>query len=227
VWVQKHGPVAESFRHLALQVRKELAARHASSVLVVSCGRGEGKTLTACNLALALASLSAGEKIALVELDLRVPGMARNLGVLCEVGFESVLMGERSLEECRVPTELSALDLYPVRRSVRQPHEWLTRPSVAATLLQLERSYEIVVCDGPPALPVPDVEIIAPHVGACLPVVRAGRTPHAGYRELVGMLPREKLIGTFLNCARPPRHTRDFYRQDYQQSPDEEPAEGA
>jgi len=216
VWVEKHGPVAEAFRHLALQVRKELAARSASSVLVVSCDRAEGKTLTACNLALALASLSGGERIALAELDLRRPALARGLGLRVEVGLEDVLAGEAALENCWIPTEIPALDLYPVRQRVAHPHEWLARPGLARTLRQLERSYSAVVCDGPPALVLPDVEILAPHVGAYLPVVRAGQTSRSAYAELVGMLPRAKLIGTFLNCARPPRHTRHFYRDaDY------------
>lgn len=221
VWVQQHGPVAESFRHLALQVRKELAARSASSVLVVSCGGGEGKTLTACNLALALASLSAGERIALVELDVRRPGLAESLGVAVEVGFESVLRGDASLDACRIPTDVPGLDLYPVRRPLPHPHEWLGRPSVAASLRELEESYATVVCDGPPGLPVPDVELLAPHLGACLAVVRAGKTPRSGYIELVEMLPKEKLIGAFLNWARPPRYARRGYRYDDYDSPAE------
>jgi Mrp family chromosome partitioning ATPase len=228
VWVQQHGPVAEAFRHLALQVRKGLAARGASSVLVVSGVREEGKTLTACNLALALASLSAGERIALVELDLRLPNIARSLGIPCQVGFESVLAGDSPLEACRVPTEVPALDLYPVLYSVPNAHEWLTRPNVAAILRQLEHSYGTVVCDGPPALPVPDVELLAPHMGACLAVVRTGRTPRSGYRALVEMLPKGNLMGTFLNCARPPRHARGYHHHvDYHQLPAEESARGA
>lgn len=213
VWVEKHGPVAETFRQLALRVRNELAARGASSVLVVSCDRDEGKSVTACNLALALASISAGERIALVEIDLRRPSLARYLAIRPEVGFEEVLAGEASLQDCWIPTEIPALDLFPVRQRVTNAHERLARPSLARALHQLERSYSVVVCDGPPVLPVPDVGLIAPHVGAYLPVVRAGETSRSGFTELVEMLPRTRLIGALLNCARPARYRR-YYQDD-------------
>ena len=75
---------------------------------------------------------------------------------------------------------------------------------------ELSRQYTIVVCDSPPVLLTPDLQLIAPHVGACVLVARAGVTRRLPFREMITVLPREKLIGTFLNCASLPRHMRYY-----------------
>jgi Mrp family chromosome partitioning ATPase len=75
--------------------------------------------------------------------------------------------------------------------------------------------YRWVICDAPPLLPVPDVHLLAPHVGACLAVVRAGRTSRTVLHELVERLPKDKLLGFFLNDGRPPAHVRKLYRSAY------------
>ena len=102
VWVSGQSPFAESFRNLALRVREQLGREGASSVLVTSALPDEGKTLTACNLALALRSVAPSEQVALVDFDLRVPGVGRALGLEPRVGIEAVLGGTVSLEEAAV-----------------------------------------------------------------------------------------------------------------------------
>jgi Mrp family chromosome partitioning ATPase len=84
----------------------------------------------------------------------------------------------------------------------------------------------VVICDAPPTLPVPDVELIAGHVGVCMPVVRAGWTPRAAFRDLLEHLPEAKVIGVFLNHARLSRHERRYayYHQD--EAGDDAPADG-
>ena len=212
VWVERGGRAAESFRHLALRVRTELERRNESSLLVTSALPSEGKTLTACNLALALASLAGRGRIALVDLDLRNPGVARCMGIGCEVGLEHVLRGEADLDAVALRTDVPSLDLYPVQHRVGSPHELLARHRLARVLGELASRYEAVVCDSPPALAVPDVELIAEHVGACMAVVRAGKTLRGAFLDLVELLPREKTIGCFLNEARQPRHARKYRR---------------
>lgn len=214
VWVARSSPSAESFRHLALRVRRELGGRPVSSILVTSALPGDGKTLTACNLALAFASLMTTERVALVELDLRVPRIAAAFGLRPRVGIGEVLRGAAPLRAAAVATD-AALDIYPVVARCPAAHQLLSRPELAVVVKQLEASYRWVICDTAPALLVPDVQIIAPHLGACLGVVRAGRTPRSALRDLAERLPREKTLGFFLNEARAPRHTRRYYGSAY------------
>lgn len=209
----KGSPVADRFRHFALRVQKGLEERGAKSVVVTSALRGDGKTVTACNLSLALASMAAGKRIALLDLDLRCPSIARAMEAVPIAGIEEVFAGERAVGSTRIRTDVPSLDVFPVREPVPDAHELLARPEVGRVLRDLEGRYDLVVCDAPPVLAVPDVPLILPHVGACLLVARAGSTRQSAFRDMLDLLPQQKLIGAFLNRTRSQRHSR--YYQDY------------
>ena len=214
----KGSAVADRFRHFALRVKRDLEERGAKSVVVTSALRGEGKTVTACNLALALASIAAGKRIALLDLDLRSPSIARAMATVPIAGVEEVFGGKRSLGSVRIRTDVPSLDVFPVGEPVAEAHELLARPEVGKVLRELENRYDLVVCDAPPVLPVPDVPLILSHVGACLLVAGAGSTQQSAFREMLELLPREQLLGTFLNCTRSSRQSQ------YYQHSTEDPA---
>jgi Mrp family chromosome partitioning ATPase len=195
VWVERSGPVAEAFRHLALRVRSELERRGTGNLLVTSALPEDGKTLVACNLALALASIATRDRIALMDLDLRRPSVA------------------------------PALDLVLAGHRIREPHRCAADPRIGQILQQLARHYTVVICDTPPALPFPDVGLLSRHFGASLLVARAGKTLRSAYAKTSALLPRNQIIGTFRNCARPPRHERRYYR-GYEYAPNEDDVTG-
>ncbi len=205
-----HGSVAESFRHIVLRLRRELEARKAHHVAVVSALRAEGKTTMACNLALAFASLAQGRSVALVDLDLRKPSVARSLGLMPEAGIEQVLRGERSLREVCVSVEKPALDVYPVHRSDADAHELLVRPEFRVVLEELARRYEITVLDTSPVLLVPDAAVILDRVQAAVAVVRSGRTTKRSFEYMVETLPPGRLVGSILNDGELPATAREY-----------------
>jgi len=209
-----HAPSSEieACRQLALRLRIELERRRARSVALVSALRDEGKTTTSCNLALALASLSTGRSVALLDLDMRKPSIARVLGIEAEVGVESFLAGEVSLDQVRVATSHSALDIYPAVKPQRSAHEMLAGREFSEMIAELERRYEVVLVDTPPTLLVPDARLILRHVAVCVPVARASSTRVRAFRELIGALPREQILGTLLNGKR----GRGHYYQEYE-----------
>src|SRR4029450_10504694 len=73
------GPDAEACRHVALRLRSAMDERRAHSVAIVSAERGDGKTTVACNVAIALATLSRDREVALVDFDLRKPSGIKSL----------------------------------------------------------------------------------------------------------------------------------------------------
>jgi len=201
VLVDEHGRFAVQFRQFALRVGGELERRNTPAVLITSAVNQDGKTTTACNLALAMASMAAGRRIALVELDLRRPAIAQALGVpRPEVGFGRVLRGEAPLEAVVLHTDVG-VDLFLTGRPVDKAHEILARPECGASIRALARSYDQIVLDTPPVLAVPDVSLIIPHVEACITVARAGATPLSAFRAMTDLLPSEKIIGAFVNNA--------------------------
>lgn len=210
VHIGRPEAVAERFRHLAVRVRRELEARDGRILLVASALREEGKTVTSCNLALALASMASERRIALVDFDLRRPSVARALGARAPIGVQQVLRGEASLASARIPTQIPSLDLYLANAPTPHAHELLSGPALPRLLDELRERYAVVVCDTPPVLLVPDVPLVIPHFDGCLVVGRAGKTARSTFQDMLRLLPREKLLGSFLNQVRMPPHSSGY-----------------
>jgi len=206
----------ECFRHLALKVRAELERRSLRCVAITGPLRSEGKTTVACNLALALASISRGREVALVDLDLRHPCVAADLGIPVSVGVEEALLGERALSEVCVHIEKPAVDVFPAARPHDSAHELLVQPGFASLLRELERRYSTVILDTPPALLVPDTSLILDRVSAYIAVARSGETRQRTLKSMAEMLPRERFLGTVLNEGPLPTHRKQYryYRKD-------------
>ena len=212
--VLAEGPSVEVCRHIAVRVRSELERRGARSVAIVSAVRDEGKTTVLCDLGIALASLSGSREVALVDLDLRKPSLARVLDVRASKGIDAVLAGRASLDEVRVSVRRPALDLYPAIEPRRNAHELLVLSRFARVIKELEQRHAIVLIDTPPTLIVPDTSLILQHVGACIPIARAGQTRARLFRQLIDVLPRGKLLGELLNGVRTPAHDFGYYYAD-------------
>ncbi len=204
------GPVAEQYRHFAIRVSRRLKQRGARIVGVTSASRSEGKTTTACNLALALASVSGGRRVALLDLDLRRPSAAESLGVSVRSGVEELLVGRASLGDVRLATQLADLDLYLVKRNVRDPLHLISGPQLPALLRELARRYDTVVVDTPPVLPVPDVPLLLPLIDAVIVVARNGFSRSGAFRDLITTIGTERVLGAFLNESNLPRHHRYY-----------------
>jgi Mrp family chromosome partitioning ATPase len=212
VLIDQHGPYSAYYRHFALRLGSELEQRDTRVVLVTSAVGQDGKTTTACNLALAFASMTAAHRVAIVELDLRRPTIAKALGFdLPEVGIEHVLLGEASLASACLHCD-DGLDIFPVVAPCDNAHEVLARPELGVLIRNLAQTYDVVVLDTPPVLPVPDVSLILPHVEACIAVARAGATPSSAFRAMLELIPQEKVAGAFINNV---SKRKDFSQYDY------------
>lgn len=201
VLVEPLSSVAEQFRHAAIRVRQEMQRRQPNVLLVTSAEPGAGKTMTASNLALALATISGGERVALVDLDLRRPSIGRAWGLDAKLGIDSSLASGTDPAEVAIGTDLAALDVFPAVAPIRAAHEALAGNLVDTMFKTLTGRYDIVICDTPPVLPVPDVPLLAKHAGGCLLVARAGSTRRREFRKLFEHIPRSKIVGVFLTEA--------------------------
>lgn len=217
--ILEQGPDAEACRHLALRLRKAMDERRTRSLAIVSAERGDGKTTVACSVAIAFATLSREREVALIDLDLRKPAVLKSLSVPHDAGLEEVLLGRATLDAVRVGVQMPAIDIYPVVTPQDAAHELLVQPQMAAMIAELERRYATVIVDTPPAPLVPDATLILRHVGACVPVVRAGKTRTRSLHKLLSSLPADRRIGWILNGERAPRiGYRDYYYGDEPQA---------
>jgi capsular exopolysaccharide synthesis family protein len=210
VLADPRGEAAERYRQFAIRLQRFMRERNARSICLTSAVRSEGKTTTACNLALALASMASGRRAALIELDLRRPSAAKALGITPPVGIELVLAGRAQLEEARIRTQYGDLDLFAVGEAPADPLSLVSAPSTGQLLRELARQFDLLLIDSPPALPVPDIGLLMPHVDAALLVVRSGVSRISDIREALGLLDTEKLLGVFLNEGKSPVHRRYY-----------------
>lgn len=207
----ENNPNAEACRHLALRLRAELDQRSTRSVAIVSSERGDGKTTVACNLAVALSSISRGREVALVDLDLRRPSVANYLCLSSRYGLETVLRDGADLDDVKISVQAPALDVFVAVEAQRSAHELLVLPAFSSLIAELERRYTTVIVDTPPAPVVPDANLILRQVKACVAVVRTGKTRTRSFRRLTDCVPRDRLLGWILNGERSGMRDSDYY----------------
>ncbi len=167
-------PWAESFRVLRTNMQY-VEVDHDARVFVISSSLpGEGKSTCAVNLGVTLAQ--AGQRVALVECDLRRPTMAKKLNLDTSVGTTSVLIGKVPLEDAlqELPgTELQVLSSGPLPPN---PSELLQSHAMGEMIADLRARFDIVIIDAPPLLPVTDAALLAAQADGMLAVVRHGKT---------------------------------------------------
>ncbi len=196
------APAAASVRQLAQQVKRQAGQRGMRSIVVTSPLSGDGKTTTSCNLAIALSSLDRSRSVVLVELDLRRPRVAGNLGFRVQHGIDDVLARKVSLEEALLRTDVLGLGVLAVRRGTSNPEHLLASEILTDLIRALERRFSMIIIDTPPILSVADALSVIDVADGCLLVVRAGRCPTASVRSAIEHLPAEKMLGCCLNFAR-------------------------
>jgi len=196
---------AEVQQYLVLRqtIERAHAASGVSVVAVTSGALADGKTTTAINLAGALAR-NPGARILLVDADLRAPSVATRLGVRRgQMGLADLLADARiALADVafrRQPFNLSVLTAGRLRKN--DPYELLQSRRFAEVIAEARQSYDYVVIDTPPAVPVPDCRVIEPIIDAFLIVVSAHRTPQRLLEETLNILGPEKSLGIVFNRA--------------------------
>ena len=147
---------------------------HRSKSLVISSSiPGEGKSTIAINLAVSLAD--AGARVILVDADLRRPSIAEYLGIEGGVGLTTVLIGRAEVEDVVQPFGKTSLDLLPSGQIPPNPSELLGSVAMADLLERLSGSYDMVLLDSPPLLPVTDGVVLSNLAGGALVVVGVDR----------------------------------------------------
>jgi capsular exopolysaccharide synthesis family protein len=175
------GAGDEAFRVLRSNLLVAISDLANPVVLITSANSGEGKTTCCAGLSASLASI--GQRIVVVDLDLRSPGLHRHFGAHNEVGVTSFLLGHAPLSECLQYIEPSddsevkrALYLLATGPMVENPTELLTADRTRRLLGALSAQADVVLIDSPPVLPVADTLEIGRMAAGAVLVVEARRT---------------------------------------------------
>ncbi len=201
-----------SYKILRTRVLQRLQANSWSSLAITATAPGEGKTLTAINLAIALAQ-DATTSVFLVDLDLQRPQIAGYLGMKVDKGVMDYLGGTASLDEVAYNVGIDRLAVIPNTQVVQNSSEFLASPRMheLALALAAERPKPVVVFDLPPLLASDDVLSFAPNADAMLLVVGESVASRATLESARETLAEMNLLGVVLNRTRERDDTPYYY----------------
>ena len=217
---------SEAFRAVRTNLQFVDVDKPPQVVVVTSAVAGEGKTTSACNLAITMAQ--SGQRVVLVECDLRRPRVANYLEITGAVGLTNVLTGQVPLAEALIHWNRGQVAVLTSGPLPPNPSELLGSHQMAALLEQLRTDYDTVIIDAPPLLPVTDGAVIAHAADGALLLVRHGRTTTEQVTRAQEVLEQAgaTMLGAVVNfvpVARKP-YKGDYY--GYYSSYGYEPAEG-
>jgi capsular exopolysaccharide synthesis family protein len=191
---------AEQYRSLRTRMTHTDHGSPVDVVLVTSPGRGEGKSLTAANLALTMGQ-DFQSRICIVDADLRHSRLHRLFGVPDTPGLADVLAGRATLADALISIEDHPITLLTAGQVPAHPAELLGSSAMRRTLQTLRSQFDRVIIDAPSAAPLADVSILTPLVDTVLLVVQAGTTTKPAIQEAVSAIGPSKLLGVVLNGA--------------------------
>jgi capsular exopolysaccharide synthesis family protein len=211
----------EQYRRLAAALHYAQGDDGTKVVMVASAMPGEGKTLTAVNLALTL-SESYARRVLLIDADFRRPTLHQVFQVPNLTGLTDGLKSatERKLTLIELSPRLSLL---PAGRPDPDPMSGLTSDRMRRVIEEAAAKHDWVIIDTPPVGLLTDAHLLAAMVNAAVLVIKAGQTPCAMVQRAVARLDRSRIIGVVLNwvddrATSPGGKYADYYSSYYSRS---------
>ncbi len=206
--VAPQGQAAESYRRLAANLEYINPDDPVRSVVVTSASEGEGKSLTAINLALALREKF--PRVLLVDADLRQPRVAKYCQIEGGVGLSNVLAGAAELGAVIEPW--GGIHVLPSGTVPPNPNQLISSETMLALLRTCTADFDIVVIDSAPLLPVADSLVLSRISDGAVFVARSGRTKRAhlaaALEAVAGV--NGRVVGVVLNGLKTPRKDQAY-----------------
>ncbi len=200
--------ISESLRTIRTNVIFSADGDKEKVFMVTSSLPGEGKTTVAANLAVVMASL--GEKVLLIDADLRRPSVHKAIKIPKTPGISSYLIRQKEISEIIVDTQIKNLSVIPSGITPPNPSELLSHPQMKTLLEYARKNYDRVIVDTPPVASVTDPIIISRQAHSVLFVIRSGSAPRDAVAKSIQQLRHVKanILGAVLNGV-------DFSKDSY------------
>ncbi len=210
-------PVAEGYRRLRVNLQFLEVSQRPLVCVVTSARPGEGKSTTAVNLAFACAH--AGDRVLLIDADLRKPAIDKMLGLVQSAGLTTVLSGRSTLADMIQPAGAdTAIDVLTSGQIPPNPAELLGSSEMVRLLEEARAMYDVVLIDSPPLLPVVDAAILAHDASGAIVVARVNHITRDDVPKAKSQLDQAgaRALGIVVNAIRRPAGSA--YRYSYSSS---------
>ncbi len=207
------SPAADRFRFLRMRLREHWSAGKLKTLLITSPLANDGKSTMLLNLATALAERGK-RSVLVIEADLHHSTIAADLRLRTWPGLTDCLLDPSVSPLANVRrVEPMGWYLLPAGEPRRNPTELLQGPASGKVLQKLAESFDWVLIDSPPVVPLSDAIALQQFADATLLIVRAGKTPREAIEQATALLGPKKLVGIVLNAVE--RRNQQYYQGRY------------
>jgi polysaccharide biosynthesis transport protein len=209
------SPHAEAYRVLRTNVLFSRKDAKLNTITIVSGGAGEGKSTTLFNLAIVFAQN--GQRVLMVDSDLRRPSLHKYLRVSNVMGLTSYLLKQNTLEEVIQTTSVPTLDFLPSGKLPSSSLGILSSAQMKEMIRDLKRRYDFIFFDSPPIMGVSDASILASEVDMVLQVIQYRRYPQPMTIRAKQMVEKigGNLLGVVLNNINLAQDENYYYYSGY------------
>jgi capsular exopolysaccharide synthesis family protein len=170
------SPVAEQYRVLRTNLQAISSSKTLKTLTITSSIHGEGKTITAINLAISMAHDLGKKSILLVDADLRRARISNYLGFKSEVGLADIINNGTNIDEGLIKIGIDNLTILPAGKIPHNPAELLGSAKMKNLINLLKTKYDYIIFDTPPVIPVTDAGLLGAQTDGVIMVVQAERT---------------------------------------------------
>ena len=196
---------AEAYRSLRSNIEYSSFDDEYRAIVVTSSVPGEGKSTTSGNLALSLAQ--SGNKVLLVDCDMRKPSIHKKFKISNMSGTAELLLRKESFEDVANFTIITAGKIPP------NPSEMLASRAMTAFIKEMKNEFKYIILDTPPLQAVTDAQVLSTKADGVLLVVRSGSTKKDAVLNSVDLIKKVqgKVIGTVLNGVENKKNNYYYY----------------
>ncbi len=198
---QKNDAFSHAYKVLRTRIWQQMRSNGWTTMGVTSANPGEGKTLTAINLAISLALMEIKHTVILVDLDLRRPSIHDYFGFWPENGIADYFQAQASIDDVIVDPGIGEFLMLPGNLPLQNSSEIISSARMQRLLRELKARFpsRLIIFDLPPVLLTDDVLALAPSIDAFLFVVEEGGSSANDIVRAVDLLKDVHMLGSVLN----------------------------